>query len=83
MTTILLIDAWNVFHVAWHNGTNKEPRFPFHETMGRVRAIARQYDYTAIMTDGGKSFRADLDARWKQNRVNQNSVVKCIPEHQQ
>ena len=75
---ILLVDLWNVFHIEWHNGTNKDARYPFHSTLGRIRAIARQYDYTAIMTDGGKSFRADLDPRWKANRAEKEAGL--IPQ---
>lgn len=66
---IVVIDLWNVFHIEWHAGTNKDARYPFRETMGRIRAIATQYDFCAIMTDGPPSFRADLDSRWKANRA--------------
>lgn len=65
---ILLVDLWNVFHVYWHAGVNKEAGWAFKETMGRCRALAREYDYCAFMADGGASFRKDLDSRWKKNR---------------
>ena len=68
MKTVLLVDLWNVFMVSWHAGANKEARWPFTDTMGRIRAEARKHDHCAIMTDGGRSFRNDLDARWKKNR---------------
>lgn len=66
---ILLVDLWNVFHIYWHAGVNKEAGWAFKETMGRCRALARDFDYCAFMADGGNSFRKELDQRWKANRA--------------
>lgn len=68
MKTVLLVDLSNVFWTSWYAGVNKAARWPFDETMGRVRTEAKKYHHCAIMTDGERSFRNDLDARWKKNR---------------
>lgn len=68
MKNVLLVDLSNIYYIAWHGGVNKDARWPFTDTMGRVRAEARKYDACAVMTDGRNSFRRGLDPRWKADR---------------
>lgn len=76
-TTILLIDLSSIAHPLFHvSASDPDPNATSIKTVERVRALASGQPHVAICTEGGKSFRKDLDPLYKANRPPSDAALQ-------
>ena len=76
-TSILLIDLSSIAHPLFHvSASDPDPNVTSIKTVERVRALASGQPHVAICTEGGESFRKDLDATYKANRPEHDAALQ-------
>jgi 5'-3' exonuclease len=73
---LVLIDLAHIVHALYHQ-SSQEPDLDWTSTqaLAKVRAIAADHAHVAICTEGGRSFRKDLDPAYKANRPDKQEAL--------
>lgn len=72
---LLLIDLCAIFWWKWHASAGKEIDAAFQYTVGKIKSLARGYDYVAVCSDAPRSFRLDIDQAYKATRPPKNPAA--------
>jgi DNA polymerase-1 len=74
---ILLIDLSSIAHPLYHiSASDPDPNATSIKTVERVRALASGQPHVGVCVEGGRSFRKDIDATYKQNRPESDAALQ-------
>ncbi len=76
MKTILLLDFGSIWWRQWHASGDEAVSYAAQRTVGQVRALAGEYDHTAVCLDApGRNWRHDRWDGYKANREKHDALA--------